>query len=331
MRGGFWGIPRHNLNDRRTLGGGHTSASRRVLGRVAALARVRLETEGLCPRVRELDAERGGGVVLSHGRGPSRSLRGLGLPCGQEHGRSKQPQRQQTESRGDYVLPPAVGVAQEREADPPLTVERPKDARNSVELLSDLGPQALRRHADALGLAKGHRPPGTTGLAIAILKLVGFPVPTTPTFTFHAQLASSERAAEMLPLSRDEEELRGRFKTGADAVEQAVRLAARAWVTVAQPDAVDDTIEALFRQARDDKAYKGVGKFTLGDWVAVFGKLTPDVLTHPPAPHLHAGLARVRRALTKGTVQQYVDTHVGHRNTIEHPESHTLGYRSMPK
>ena len=59
-----------------------------------------------------------------------------------------------------------------------------------VELLSEIGPQALRRHADALGLAKGHRPPDTTGLAMAVLKLVGFTVPTTPSFTFHAQLAS---------------------------------------------------------------------------------------------------------------------------------------------
>ena len=194
-----------------------------------------------------------------------------------------------------------------------------------VELLSEIGPQALRRHADALGLAKGHRPPDTTGLAMAVLTLVGFSVPTTPSFTFHAQLANAERAAETLPLSSDEEQLRGRFKTGADAIEQAIRLATRAWVTVAQPDAADDTFEALFRQARDEKPYRGVGKFSFGDWVAVFGKLTPEVLTHPPAPHLHAGLARLRKALTKGKVQHYLGTHVGHRNTIEHPDDAYLG------
>jgi putative DNA methylase len=189
-----------------------------------------------------------------------------------------------------------------------------------VELLSEVGPQVLRRHADVLGLAKGHRPPDTTGLAMAILKLVGFTVPTTPSFTFHPQLANAERAAETLPLSHDEEELQGRFKTGAAAIEQAIHLAARAWVTVAQPAAVDDTFEALFRQARDEKPFRGFGKFTFGDWVAVFSKLTPEVLTHPPAPLLHAGLARLRRTLTKGKVQQYLDTHVGCRNTIEHPD-----------
>ena len=119
--------------------------------------------------------------------------------------------------------------------------------------------------------------------------------------------------------------MRGRFKTGAEAIEQAIRLATRAWVTVAQPDAADDTFEALFRQARDEKPYRGVGKFTFGDWVAVFGKLTPEVLTDPPAPQLHAGLARLRRALTKGKAQQYLDTHVGCRNTIEHPDDAYLG------
>ena len=194
-----------------------------------------------------------------------------------------------------------------------------------VELLSEIGPQTLRRHADALGLAKGHRPPDTSGLAMAVLKLVGFSVPTTPSFTFHAQLASAVRAAETLPLSSDEEQLRGRFKTGADAIEHAIRLATRAWVTVARPDAPDNTFEALFRQARDEKPYRGVGKFTFGDWVAVFGKLTPEVLTHPPAPRLHAGLARLHKVLTKGKVQQYLDTHVGCRNTIEHPDDAYLG------
>jgi hypothetical protein len=196
-----------------------------------------------------------------------------------------------------------------------------------VELLSEVGPQVLRRHADSLGLAKGHRPPDTTGLAMAILKLVGFTVPTTPSFTFQAQLANAERAAATLSLSHDEEELQGRFKSGAAAIEQAIRLAARAWVTVAQPDATAETFEALFRQARDEKPFRGIGKFTFGDWVAVFGKLTPEVLTQPPAPHLHAGLARLRRTLTKGKAQQYLDTHVGCRNTIEHADD---AYRGLP-
>jgi SAM-dependent methyltransferase len=184
------------------------------------------------------------------------------------------------------------------------------------ELLAELGARALRRHADGLEIPKDERPSDAFGLANEILKSIGFTVPEPPAFTFTMQLEIVDRVRAELPLAADLEVLRGRFLTGAHALELAIRYGTVAWLQLLSPQGWLQLLEDLFRSVRDEKPFRGSDAFSFGDWVAVFGAV-PNLEDQAPV-HLRPRLANLRRALTKRKARQGLDRHVGTRNRIEH-------------
>lgn len=184
------------------------------------------------------------------------------------------------------------------------------------ELLAELGAKTLRRHADGLQIPKEDRPSDAFGLANEILKCIGFTVPEAPAFTFRGQLETVERVRAELPLAADLEALRGKFQTGAHALELAIRYGTIAWLRLLGSQQWLEVLEGLFRSVRDEKPFRGLDALSFGDWVAVFGAI-PSLQDHAPV-HLRPRLVILRRALTKRKAQQGLDRHVGTRNKIEH-------------
>lgn len=184
------------------------------------------------------------------------------------------------------------------------------------ELLAELGARALRRHADDLEIPKDERPSDAFGLANEILKSIGFTVPEPPVFTFTMQLEIIDRVRAELPLAADLEVLRGRFLTGAQALELAIRYGTVAWLQLLSPQGWLELLEDLFRSVRDEKPFRGPDAFSFGDWIAVFGAV-PNLEDQAPV-HLRPRFANLRRTLTKRKARQGLDRHVGTRNKIEH-------------
>lgn len=193
-----------------------------------------------------------------------------------------------------------------------------------ASLLAELGPRALRRHGEELGLPPEFRRADATGLAESILRWVGFTVPSRPDFTVSGDRAETARCSVELGLAGDVDDIRGRFLTGASAVERIVRHATIGWLQAFGESAWTQLLEGLFSAVRD-KRYAGPGAFSFGDWTAVFAALPR--LQDGASPTFHHRLAGLKRALGKRGAEKDLNRVVQVRNLVEHDKD---GFLSKP-
>jgi putative DNA methylase len=184
-----------------------------------------------------------------------------------------------------------------------------------ASLLAELGAPTLRRHAERLDVPEDDRRASATGLAEAILRAVGFSVPSRPRFTSAGQRSEAARCAAELRIASTLDEVRGLFLTGSAAVERAVRYGTIAWVQAVSASAWLEALERLFSSVRD-KRFAGPGFFSFGDWQAVLFAI-PRLQEETTGP-LHARLAALKRALGKRGAQGRLERLLKVRNLVEH-------------